>query len=481
MKRWWKRSLAAQFIGLMLLALALSQALSFVVSWDERGKALQAAAKAEFFSRTASLATLLETIPTTFRKDVLEASGTAYSRFWLSTQDPLDADAWRREAWEKLSKPMPNMNALKHKVPESATSTIASDSARLDLSPFRALAVQRDSWAILGPHIWSTPQQAKFLYLGNSNGMGLSVGLSNGTWLNTAYAKPVPNSIWNVESLAALGITAAILSLIGVIVARRIASPMRRLAMAAEALGRGETVQPLPEAGPDDIRQTAEAFNRMQSRLHRFVEDRTRMLAAIGHDLRTPLTSLRLRAEFVADPDVQQKMLVTIDEIQTMTEAALAFAREESTVENTRAMNVSALIESICDDMEELGQDVTFLESETIVYRCRPDALRRAFRNLIENAVRYGERARVSVGKRHDGIGITIDDDGPGIPESALEDVFAPFFRLEQSRNRETGGVGLGLSIARAIIHHHGGEIALDNSGSGLRVVVVLPEAQRIS
>ncbi|MBZ9601103.1 sensor histidine kinase [Phyllobacterium chamaecytisi] len=480
MKRWWKRSLAAQFIGLMLLALALSQALSFFVSWDERGKALQAAAKAEFFSRTASLATLLETIPTGFRNDVLDATGTAYSRFWLSSQAPADADAWRREAWVQLSKPMPNLKALKFKMPGAATST-AAETARPEPSPFQALAAQSDSWTTLGSHVWTIPQPAKFLYLGHSNGMGLAVELSDGTWLNTAYAKSVPNSIWNVQSLSSLGITAAILSLIGVIVARQIASPMRRLAMAAEALGRGESVQPLPEAGPDDIRQTAEAFNRMQCRLHRFVEDRTRMLAAIGHDLRTPLTSLRLRAEFVTEPDVQQRMLATIDEIQTMTEAALAFAREEGTVENTRAMNISALVESICDDMAELGQDVKFLEGEKIVYRCRPDALRRAFRNLIENAVRYGERARVSVGKRHEGIDIIVEDDGPGIPETAFEDVFAPFFRLEQSRNRETGGVGLGLSIARAIIHHHGGEIALHNSGSGLRVVVALPAAQRIS
>ncbi|PSH61631.1 sensor histidine kinase [Phyllobacterium sophorae] len=477
MTRWWKRSLAAQFICFMLLALAVSQALGFLVSWDERGKALQAAAKGEFFSRTASLATLLETIPTTFRNDVLDASGTAYSRFWVSSQDPLDANAWRREAWGQLSKPLPNTKALKIKPPAGTTTPDIPLPPQQEPSPLQAVAAQSDSWTKLTPRVWSISQPAKFLYLGHSNGMGLAVQLSDGTWLNTAYAKAVPNSIWNVQSLFSVGITAIILSLIGVIVARQIASPMRRLAVAAEALGRGENVSPLPESGPDDIRQTAEAFNRMQSRLHRFVDDRTRMLAAMGHDLRTPLTSLRLRAEFVTDPDVQQRMLATIDEMQTMTEAALAFAREEATVENTRAMNISALVESICDDLAELGQDVTFLEGEKIVYRCRPDALRRAFRNLIENAVRYGDRARVSVRKRQGGIDVIIEDDGPGIPEAAFEEVFAPFFRLEQSRNRETGGVGLGLSIARAIIHHHGGEIKLVNRSNGLRVEVALPAA----
>ena len=222
---------------------------------------------------------------------------------------------------------------------------------------------------------------------------------------------------------------------------------MRRLAVAAEALGRGELVKPLPESGPDDIRQTAEAFNRMQERLERFVQDRTRMLAAISHDLRTPLTSLRLRAEFVTDHDVQEKMLKTIDEIQTMTEAALAFVREEATAEATRTVDLSALVESLCDDLAELGHNVTFIDGTAINYRCRPDALRRAIRNLIENAVRYGECARVSVLLTAKSVDIAIEDDGPGIPDEVMEQVFAPFYRLEDLRNPETGGVGLGRGV----------------------------------
>ena len=265
------------------------------------------------------------------------------------------------------------------------------------------------------------------------------------------------------------------LSVFGIIIARGMARPMRRLAVAAEALGRGEAVAPLPEAGPDDIRQTAEAFNRMQERLQRFVEDRTRMLAAIGHDLRTPITSLRLRAEFVADEETREKMLATMDEMQRMTEATLAFAREEATAEDTRTVDLSALVESLCDDLAELGQDVTFLDGPKIGYRCRPDALRRAVRNLVENAVRYGERARVSVARADDAIEIMVEDDGPGIPDGAVERVFAPFFRLENSRNRETGGVGLGLSIARTIVRHHGGDIVLANQTKGLRATISLP------
>ena len=199
------------------------------------------------------------------------------------------------------------------------------------------------------------------------------------------------------------------------------------------------------------------------------------MLAAISHDLRTPLTSLRLRAEFVTDHDVQEKMLKTIDEIQTMTEAALAFVREEATAEATRTVDLSALVESLCDDLAELGHDVTFIDGAAINYRCRPDALRRAIRNLIENAVRYGECARVSVLRTAKSIDIAVEDDGPGIPDEVMEQVFAPFYRLEDSRNRETGGVGLGLSIARAIARHHGGDVVLDNRAKGLQATISLP------
>jgi signal transduction histidine kinase len=213
----------------------------------------------------------------------------------------------------------------------------------------------------------------------------------------------------------------------------------------------------------------------MQERLQRFVEDRTRMLAAISHDLRTPLTSLRLRAEFVQDHDLQEKMLKTIEEIQTMTEAALAFAREDAAVEETRTVDLSALVGSLCDDLAELGQNVTVSDGPKVLYRCRPDSLRRAIRNLVENAVRYGEQAKVSLVRSADGLDIVVEDGGPGIPQADMEQVFAPFFRLEQSRNRETGGVGLGLSIARAIARHHGGDIVLENRSNGLRAVIRLP------
>jgi signal transduction histidine kinase len=473
MRPLWSRSLAAQIICFMLLALAISQGIGFLISWDERGQALRAAAKGEFFSRTASLARLIEGTPSSIHDGILRASDTSYTRFWLSTEEPRSALEWRQEARAQLAKPLPSLTKPHHDAP-------APDKRELEelseaTAGITAAVAAPTSWVELPPAAWPLSRPAKFVYLDDSNGMGLAVRLDSGAWLNAAFAKSLHNSIWTSQSAISLAITAAVLSLIAIGVARSIARPMRRLAGAAEALGRGETVAPLPESGPDDIRQTAEAFNRMQERLQRFVEDRTRMLAAIGHDLRTPLTTLRLRTEFVSDPDIQDKMLKTIAEMETMTEATLAFAREDATAESTRTVNLCALVESLCDDLAELGRDVTFIEGPTINYRCRPDALRRAIRNLVENAVRYGERARVRLVRTADTIDIVVEDDGPGIPNMAMEQVFAPFYRLEHSRNQETGGFGLGLSIARAIARHHGGDILLTNTHPGLRAIVSLP------
>jgi signal transduction histidine kinase len=250
------------------------------------------------------------------------------------------------------------------------------------------------------------------------------------------------------------------------------------LAVAAEALGRGQAPAPLDEVGPSDVRATVQAFNRMQARLRRFVDDRTRMLAAISHDLRTPITSLRLRAEFIDDEDTKARILVTLDEMQKMVEGTLAFAREEATSEPTRTVDLAALVESTVLDLADLGAEVTFADPGRIALACRPVALRRAVRNLIENAVRYGERCRVRLDADRDEVRIVLEDDGPGIPEDERERVFEPFVRLEASRSQATGGIGLGLAIARSIVRAHGGDIALANRpAGGLVVTVTLPPA----
>ena len=198
-----------------------------------------------------------------------------------------------------------------------------------------------------------------------------------------------------------MGVMAVALSLIVILMVRRITRPMAQLAAAAESVGRGETVAPLAEQGPRDVRQTTRAFNQMHERLQRFVQDRTRMLAAISHDLRTPITSLRLRAEFVEDEETRAKILETLDEMQRMTEATLAFAREEAAREETRTVDLGALIESLCQDLEEMGMDVAFAGADKTPYPCRPLSLKRAVRNLVENASPR-KRARVALERTGD-------------------------------------------------------------------------------
>ena len=186
--------------------------------------------------------------------------------------------------------------------------------------------------------------------------------------------------------------TALALVLAVLVTARRIVRPVRALALAADRLGRGEAVEPLPERGPDELRRATRAFNTMQARLRRFVDDRTRLLAALGHDLRTPITALRLRAELVEEDEARERLLATLDEMQRMVEATLAFARDEAASEAAREVDLAALVEGVCEDLREIGREVAVEAGPRLVARVRPLALRRALRNLVENAVAYGGR-----------------------------------------------------------------------------------------
>ena len=271
--------------------------------------------------------------------------------------------------------------------------------------------------------------------------------------------------------LSAFGIAA-----VAVLTGRRIAKPMRGLAAAAGRLGRGEAVEDLSEAGPVETRDTVRAFNLMRARLDRYVRDRTAMLAAVSHDLRTPITSLRLHAEFVEDTETKAKILAALDEMQRMTEDALAFIREDMRREETRNVDLHALLDSVAADLSELGHEIAVEDSGRVVVACRPAALRRALRNLLENAAAYGGRASARIERDGSGVLVVVEDEGPGIPEAELERVFEPFVRLEASRSRDTGGSGLGLAIARGIVRAHGGDIVLANRAEGgLRATAALP------
>ncbi len=475
MKRFWMRSLTGQLIALMLLALILSQVAFFLIYRSERVRSLRDVRRDEFLARAAAVTRLVESTDPELYPAILRAASTSLTRYWITSAAPDDPVAWQAEARAHLLSAQPVATAAGLGVgAASATEQRVRNPRFLD---FDLAQVSDSTWETLPRDAWSADRPVQVIELKTWNGFGLAVQLHSGPWLQLVYAKPDVGTQPPAHYYIFLALTAAALSLVSVLVARRVARPLERLADTAERIGRGEDAGPVPEEGADDIRRTATAFNRMQSRIRRFVEDRTRMMAAISHDLRTPITSLRLRAEFIEDTETKEKLIATLDEMKAMTESALAFAREEATLEPTRAVDMDALVESLCEDLADLGWNVSCVDGERVTWRCRPDAVRRALRNLIENAVRYGERAQVRLEVTADSLDILVEDEGPGIPAEHQERVFSPFVRLESSRNRTTGGVGLGLAIARTIARSHGGEILVDNrEEGGLRAILRLPK-----
>jgi signal transduction histidine kinase len=264
--------------------------------------------------------------------------------------------------------------------------------------------------------------------------------------------------------------------IVALIATRHLATPLEHFAEGARRFGVDFRAPPIPVVGPYEIRQAILAFNAMQAQLKHFVQDRTQMLAAISHDLRAPLTRMRLRGEFIEDTDQQSKLFRDVDEMQAMVNAALEFFRDEARLEHATAFDLAELLHTVVDDFRDAGTEVSFEGAQRFVYVGRPIGIKRALTNLIDNAVKYGSEPGVRLKAFADCVEIRIVDRGPGIAPRYQEQVFAPFFRVEGSRNKNTGGVGLGLSAARATVLEHGGTLVLRNRREGgLEAKVSLP------
>nr|WP_246523643.1 ATP-binding protein [Neoroseomonas eburnea] len=312
-------------------------------------------------------------------------------------------------------------------------------------------------------------------------GFQAALRLPDGEWLNIRVDMPPPRPWHSTTFLAAFVVMTVAAVLLILWAVKRLTRPVRLLAEAADRLGRDVNAPPLAENGPSEVAIAAHAFNRMAERIRRFVADRTQMLAAIGHDLRTPITRLRLRAEFMDDDEQRRKMLADLDEMEQMIGATLAFARDDAAAEPASPIDLAALCRTVADEATdarpELAEAICYEGPERLTLRARPVALKRAIANLVSNALSYGGAARLRLARPEGGVvRLSVEDDGPGIPESELEAVFTPFRRLEASRNRETGGTGLGLTIARNILRAHGGDVVLKNRPTGgLTAVASLP------
>jgi signal transduction histidine kinase len=309
----------------------------------------------------------------------------------------------------------------------------------------------------------------------------VQVALRDGTWV-TFDSRLSPEAAGMPLRLAlTLLILLGTVIVVSLVAVRWATGPLTALATAAEKLGEDINRPPLPVTGPSEAQRAARAFNTMQQRLSRFIADRTRIFTAMSHDLKTPLTRLRLRAEMLEDEALRAKFAKDVEEMETMVAQTLDFMRDASAQEALQPVDAMALLESLQTDYQDTGNRVEIEGSIARPYTGRPLALRRCLTNLVDNAIRYGGRATIKAEDAADRLTLRVLDDGPGIAEQELEQAFEPFFRGEASRSRETGGTGLGLGIARNIARAHGGDLQLRNRPEGgLEAILTLPRVSAV-
>ena len=453
-KRWLPRSLTAQILLLALTGLVLAQIISIQIYRTERNETLGLVNSRFALLRIVSAVRLLSDTPADLHPEILRASRSE-SLMLRQQNEPLMPEE-RNNGYELRLRQELNY-------PESLQIYVSAEHPDGLSTPPPLLSRQR--LAMMHGH---RPPRDIRLYG--------AIELADGQRINISTLADKAPPGWSPRAVISLLLLAGILALIVAWLLRRVTRPLAQLAQQAEQFGCGQDIPPLAETGPQEVQETLAAFNRMQTRLNRFVQDRTQMLAAISHDLRTPLTSLRLRSEFLPDGEDKQRLQQTLETMEEMLKATLAFARDDQAAEASRSIDLVSLLQSLCDDYQDAGQPVSCLAAGQLAYICRPALLRRVLQNLIDNALTYAGSAEVSMTREEDGLQIRVRDHGPGIPEADLEQVFQPFVRLDSSRNTDRGSVGLGLAIARTLIHRHGGELSLHNHPQGgLEATIQLP------
>jgi signal transduction histidine kinase len=466
MSRFLPKSLFGQTLLILLVGLIISHVAGSWIYALDREQAVRAVGGFTAAQRITNLTRLVQETPRESRARIVAALSDQTFRVSLSAQppaitpvddDPQVAEAIKDFLVDQLSLDLAHQPRVSASWP--AGSVFGGSHTMMGRGPMMR------GFGAFGP-------------FGGFRDLQVSVPLSDGQWLSFATALPQGGPAFSRQFLVSMGLMAIIILAVSIWAVRRVTAPLASLSAAAERLGNDLNAPPMSETGTIETRQAARAFNTMQARLRSLIGNRTRMLAAISHDLRTPLTLLRLRAENVEDAPEREKMLATIAEMDSMIAVTLQFARDEATAEPRRRTDLAALLASVVDDMADTGLPVTMEPAQPIVCECQPAALKRALTNLIDNAVKYGTRARATVRSAPQAIEITIDDEGPGIPEDELTRVFQPFYRVESSRNRETGGIGLGLAIAASIVEAHGGELSLSNrKEGGLRARIAIGTA----
>lgn len=445
----WPRSMRGQLVALLLLALAVVQCFSVWMFIEERSNAVLAALAKDGTSRVLAAADRLEAAPEESHTAIIQAAESF--DFQLSIDSSALSDAPGAEPLTFLA--------------EHIQSVLATAAQR----PFR-LALIEDR-TIVPPQAGSNRDED-----GDPNHLAIAVLLRDGRWLNARIDTGGPPLQWAWQALASMALTGAAVVAVVWLLIGQISRPLQRLADNAERLGRGNAIQPVRGAGPNEVRRLAVTFDDMADRLTRLLAERATMLAALGHDLRSPITAMRLRLELVDDTETRERMANCLDEMQSLVESALAIARGVDTTEPVSQVDLGQMLVLLADELREDGGKASLSVTGNFVVQARQASLKRALRNIADNAIRYGGEARITLEGAEDAARISVEDDGPGIPAHERARIFEPFVRLETSRSRDTGGSGLGLAIAKMVIESNGGSLtAEDARNGGARFVVSLP------
>ena len=461
------RSLFGRLVLLLLTGLILTQLLSSFILLRDRGQVLYEAIRQNLILRTAGIVLLLESQPVAERQRLVALLNGPDLHIELS-QQPVALPESEQES--RLAANLVRYQLQKRLPQDTEVRVSMEGSVMQSHGPPMHHRRMMGGGPMFGPwaYMHGLHAMARFFHI--------QVRLQDGTWVNFEHGLSEQLFDWPSRLLLVLGILLVGGILLSVIGVRWLIRPLRELRQAAEGLGKDIRQPPLAEQGPTEVRETAKAFNTMQKRLKNYIEDRAGILAAVSHDLKTPLTRLRLRLDLIEDDELRSKTEKDLDDMESMVSATLDFMRGTETREPSQPLDLMALLESIQDDAQEAGKPVQLQDKQIAPYQGKPLALKRCIVNLVENAVRYGGAAEIEVQDSKEAVEIRICDRGPGIPEASLQKVFDPFFRLENSRAQQTGGTGLGLGIARNIARAHGGDLVLHNrAGGGLCARLSLP------
>jgi signal transduction histidine kinase len=448
--RLWPRSLFGRLALVLLSGLILAQFISAAISLSERDDALFRFSDAQWAQRVTQAVRLMDSLDAGERQRIAGIITTPRLLVSLSQEPLVNGKSDIQSADYKA--------ALKELLGSGRDVRVVV----AELTPAQSMA--------------GVPAAVDAPKVERSQHVITEVQLQDGSWVN--FDHPRPSSVVDspVRLVLSLGVLLLSVLLVSFLAVRWLTRPLSTLARAADELGRDIHRPPLPEEGPLEVRAAAVAFNTMQARLRDYIYERTRILTAVSHDLRTPITRLRLRAELLADEELKAKLVRDLQEMENMTNATLSFLRGFEDREALQSVDLMALLESLETDSIDTGYDVQLLGRVDRPVMVRPRALRRLLDNLVTNAIRYGKRAVITVEDIGSDMVIRIRDAGAGIPSDELEKVFEPYYRLETARSQDGGGTGLGLSIARNIAELHGGKLILQNHpAGGLEAILTLP------